>query len=168
MGRRKGTDLAKAEAIAERNRRALEMRRAGAQYEEIAIASRDWPLGFTSRGHVHNQINAAMKQARSEMYAEADLYRAEQLGRYEALLKAAWTPAIAGDEKMMREARLLVGAIAELTGANMPIRFELGEGDIDRLLTGLDAALNGRPAAVEGEVVVGEIEGRPAVPQTSG
>jgi hypothetical protein len=159
VGRRKGTDPAKAEAIAERDRRALEMRRAGAQYEEIAIASKEWPLGFYSRSHVYNRIKQAMERARSEMFAEADLYRAEQLSRYETLLKAAWEPATHGDEKMMREARLLVGAIAELTGANMPIKFELGEGDIDRLLTGLDAALNGRPDPIEGEVVVGEIEG---------
>jgi hypothetical protein len=145
---------------AQRHRRAMELKRAGWSYDEIAAE-----VGYANRSGVHKAIKSALEASRREMFTEAETYRALLLDRLETLLKACWEPATKGSKDHIAEARRIISDIADLTGAKAPIRVEVGEGDIDRLLAGLDAVLQQRSATLEGEVVAGEIEAGEADPQ---
>jgi hypothetical protein len=151
---------ARLDAAAQKQRQAMEMKRKGATYDEIAAE-----VGYAYRAGAHHAIKAALEQSRREMFTETELYRAESLERLEALLKACWDRAIAGSKDHIAEARRIISDIGDLTGAKAPIRIEVGESDIDRLLAGLDAELARRSAAFEGEVVPGPVEAIGAGPQ---
>ncbi len=142
---------------AQRQQAALEIMRGGGQLDDIVSAGI-----YASRGAAHGGLKAALERSRKEMFGEAELYRAQQLDRLETLLSFAWPKAKQGDEKAIAEARRIISDIGDLTGAKMPVQIELGEGDIDRLLAGLDKVLNGRAAGHAGEVVEGEVLDDPA------
>lgn len=140
---------------------AIELKRRGKTLDEIAQA-----VGYANRSSVHHAIRIGMEQSRKEMFTEAEHYRAESLGRLEALLDACWDKAMAGSKDHLGEARRIISDISDLTGAKAPVRFEIGEGDVDRLLAALDARLQQFDArgieTLEGEIVPGEIEASPA------
>jgi AraC-like DNA-binding protein len=138
----------KLEEAARKHKRAIELKRAGWSLDDIAAE-----VGYANRSGVTRAIKAAMERSRSEMFVSAELYRAESLERLEALLKACWQPAMNGSKDHIAEARRIVSDIGDLTGAKAPIRIEVGESDIDRLLAGLESELGRRAAAIEGEVV---------------
>jgi hypothetical protein len=139
----------KADAI-EKRLKALEVRRTGASYDEVARQS-----GYNSRGAAYVAVQAALEQSRQEMFKSAELYRAESLERLNALLKACWDRAMEGSERHIDQARKIISDIGDLTGAKAPVRVQVEEGDIDRLLARLDDELNRRAAAIPGEVVDG-------------
>lgn len=137
---------------AKKRREAIELKRSGMSLDEIVATGL-----YASRGAVSNAIKAGMKMAREEMFAEAELYRAEQLGRLEALLHSCWDRALAGSYQHIAEARRIISDIGDLTGAKAPVRFEIGEGDVDRLLARLDALVSGGSGASADEIVEGEV-----------
>lgn len=142
---------------AQKQRRAIEIVREGGKLDDVVAAGI-----YASRGAASNAIKSGMQRSRREMFAEAELYRAQQLDRLESLLSYIWPRAKMGDDKAVAEARRIISDIGDLTGAKAPVRFEIGEGDVDRLLASIDAQLEqllgGRPAEIEGEVVDGEVE----------
>jgi hypothetical protein len=113
----------------EKRRRAAELRRAGWTWDTIAE-----DVGYSSRGAVCNAVKALLQEHQSLAYDEIALYRQESLDRLTDLLKVAMKGALAGDEKMMRESRLIISQIGDLTGEKAPLQVQIGESDVDRLL----------------------------------
>lgn len=146
---------------AENRKAALDMVRAGKSYDEIVATGL-----YASRGAVSVAVRAGLEMSRKEMFTSAELYRAQSLDRLNALLGACWDRAIAGSKDHIAEARRIISDIGDLTGAKAPVRYEIGEGDVDRLLAALDARLEqlepDRPEAIEAEAWIGEEENQPA------
>lgn len=124
----------------------IELRRAGYSWDEIATE-----VGWASRGAAFTQIERANKAALREMYTEVELYRHESLERLRELVKALWERR--ADEKVAAEIRRITERMDKLTGAEQPIRIEIGESDVDRALRELDAQIDRRARAAEGETV---------------
>lgn len=153
--------VAREHDAAVKRREAIKIVREGGKLDDVVAAG--W---YHSRGAASNAIKRGMQEARREMFVEAELYRAQQLDRLESLLAYIWPRTVNGDEKAIAEARHIISDIGDLTGAKAPVRLEVGEGDLDRLLAGLDAVLNGRSAPDSSEIVDGEVvadEDRPAI-----
>lgn len=157
VGKRAEPSLDVQASALEKEERALAARRTGADWETVAALA-----GYGSRGSAHRAAHNALQRLKAETVATADLYRTEALDRLNALLNACWEKAMAGSERHIDQARKIISDMADLTGAKAPVRVEIGEGDIDRLLAGLDAELHRRSAAIPGEVVGGAIEAGPA------
>jgi hypothetical protein len=159
MGRPKA-DRVKEHDAAVKRQKAIELKRTGMSLDDIVATGL-----YASRGAVSNAITQGMRQARQEMFGEAELYRAQQLDRLEALLRICWPYAMTGSYQHIAEARRIVGDIKALTVPPDTVRIEIGEGDVNRLLASIDAQLEqllgAGPAALEGEVVDGEVEADP-------
>jgi hypothetical protein len=130
----------------DRRRRAAELRRAGHTWDEIAAE-----CGFASQGSAYNAVKRLMEEARDLAYGEADLYRAETIQRYEAVIRAAWPFMEAGSDKHMNVILRTCRQISELRGEFAPVQIQIGEGDVDRALRELNDELNRRAAAAQGE-----------------
>ena len=113
----------------EKRRKAAELRRQGHTWDEVAKGA-----GYSDRGAACNGVKALLKEHQSLAYDEIATYRQESLDRLTDLLKVAMRGALAGDEKMMREARLIIGQMDDLTGTKAPVAVQIGESDVDRLL----------------------------------
>jgi DNA-binding transcriptional MerR regulator len=99
---RKGTNKAgqNETRLAEQRRQALELRKAGYGYEEIARA-----LGLYDASRAHKVVQAALKATYRE---PADEVRKLELERLDRLTRAIWTRAIGGDgESIDRVLRLM-------------------------------------------------------------
>lgn len=132
---------AKREEIYRKKMRAAQLRRAGWTWEDIAAE-----VGYSGRGAVATAVKQLLREHQSLAYDEIALYRQESLDRLTDLLKVAMTKALDGDEKMMREARLIISQIDDLTGAKAPVQVQIGESDVDRTLRELSAEIDRRAA----------------------
>lgn len=138
----------------ERDERIIEMTRRGKAVREIARE-----VGC-SPGLVIDVRKQAIADARDYMFADVRMYTAESLDRLGALLDAIWDAAIAGNVKALTEARLIISAMGDFTGAKAPVRHEFGESDVDRALREMDAVLNRRVAEAAGKAADVEGEAR--------
>ena len=132
--------------VALRRTKAIRMNREGYAWDEIATE-----LGYASRGAAFTDVERAYKQYLAEMFTEADLYRVESLEQLRELIKALWPRR--EDEKVAAEIRRITERRDKLTGAERPIRIEIGESDVDRALRELDAQIDRRAREAEGETV---------------
>lgn len=130
----------------DRKRRAAELRRHGWKWHEIAAE-----VGYADAATTYNAVQRLLKEHQSLAYDEIAIYRQESLDRLTDLLKVAMKGALAGDEKMMREARLIISQIGDLTGEKAPIKHEIGESDVDRAIRELDAEIERRAAGIARE-----------------
>lgn len=76
---------AKRADTAQRRRQAIDMRMAGASFQEIADT-----LGYTTRGAACQDITRALETAVIEQTRSVEAYREEELQRLDALLAEAW------------------------------------------------------------------------------
>lgn len=111
-------DGAKRAQVAERRRRAVELKLSGMTYEQIATELKD--MGYTDRGHVFNDLRNARIQAGREAAEGLEELRALTNDRYERLLLAHWKKALAGDEKSTRAVLQILTQQAALNGTNAP------------------------------------------------
>jgi hypothetical protein len=109
--------------------RAAELRRAGYQWAEIAIE-----VGYSGRDTAYTSVKRLLKEHQSLAYEQIGLYRQESLDRLMELLKAVWPNALAGSDKHVTQARLIISQIGDLTGEKAPVQLQIGESDVDRLL----------------------------------
>lgn len=142
---------AEREQVYRRRMKAAELRRLGNTWEDIAVQ-----VGYADRQSAHGAVKLLLKEHQSLAYSEIALYRQESLDRLTTLLKVAMEKALLGDEKMMREARLIISQIDDLTGAKAPIQLEIGESDVDRTLRELSAELDRRAAEAASQAARGE------------
>jgi hypothetical protein len=141
-----GADPARKEEAYRKRMKAAELRRMGKKWEDVAAES-----GYHDRAGAFNAVKLLLKEHQSLAYDEIALYRQESIDRLTMLLEAALPRALKGDEKMMREARLIISQIDDLTGAKAPVKVEIGESDVDRAIRELEAELNERSAAIARE-----------------
>lgn len=137
---------------AEKTIEVIRRRRAGLTYEKIHAE-----LGIDP-ATAHRWVKAALREATARRTAEVEVMRTEQIDRLEALLAAVWPEAEKGNVLSVAEARRLVMAIADLTGARSPIQVSWGLADVQRAIDAVDAALAGRAAgaAVQPAVIEGQ------------
>lgn len=102
----------------------------------------------------------SIAEAQDYMFADVRMYVAESLERLSALLDAIWDAAMAGNIKALTEARLIISAMGDFTGAKAPVRHDFGESDVDRALREMDAVLNRRVAEAAREAADVEGEAR--------
>src|SRR4051794_28316668 len=89
--RREGTRSAWRTAVDERQARALELRRAGHDYDAIAAA-----LGYANRSGAYKAVLRALKEA---MRVPAEEVRALECARLDALWAGAFEAALGGDDR---------------------------------------------------------------------
>lgn len=139
---------------AHKRRQAVALRRAGLSWDEIADT-----VGYASRGAAFTEVERAMTQGLREMFTETELYRYESLERLRELIRALWPRR--ENEKVAAEIRRCTERMDKLTGAERPVRIEIGESDVDRALRELDEEIGRRAATATGEAAPAEVAGDP-------
>lgn len=109
--------------------RGAEMRRAGFRWADIAAE-----LGYAGAASACESVRRLLKEEQKHAYHEAALYRQESYDRLTELLKAVWPMALRGSDKHITQARLIISQIGDLTGEKAPVKLQIGESDVDRLL----------------------------------
>jgi hypothetical protein len=119
----------KKEAVYAKRTKALELKRAGYGWAEIAIL-----VGYSNRASAYSAVKNLMIEQRDLAYGEADLYRQESLDRLEVLFRKQFELALRGDDKATTQCRLIISQIGDLRGEKSAIKLEWAESDVDRLL----------------------------------
>ncbi len=105
-------------------RQALELRRAGHGYQEIADI-----LGV-SIGAAHGYVEQAMTDARDQIKADAAEIKAEEISRLDGMLLGLWDFAKEGDVQAIDRVLKIMERRAKLLGLDAPVRVGHG-GDAD-------------------------------------
>jgi hypothetical protein len=118
--------IPKAEVL-EKERRALEMRRAGADYASIAAQ-----LGYANKGGAHKAVTSALARTIGETVEDAGELRRVEADRLDRLQLAIWPQAMRGDLNAVDRVLRLFERRARLLGLDAaPARFEaMPTGDI--------------------------------------
>lgn len=111
----------------ERERDALELRKGGATYAEIADR-----LGITESG-AYRAVRRALSKLAELSLEEATELRTLELERLDRLLLAVWPTAIQGHLGAIDRAERLIGRRARILGIEGPIKLE-GEFDFRELV----------------------------------
>ena len=129
--RRTGKLATRSVEAAAKRKQALQLRMAGATFDEIAEA-----MSLTQRGVAYGLV----KEALAETQREIREYVAEEVTRLDRLIRAIWplaigrpagisatglTPAVAPDLKAVAQVEKLIGRKSRLLGLDAPIRHEL-------------------------------------------
>ena len=114
-----GASKAQRAKTAERRRRAIELRLAGATYEQIAET-----LGYSSRAAAYVDIDRALRAALAEQHQEADMLRHQELARIDTLQRSVWDAAMQGDLRAVDVALRCIDRRCRLLGLDAPQRVE--------------------------------------------
>jgi len=106
-------------ATADRMRQALELRKAGVTFEQIATR-----LGFSDRGAAYKAICRALEETLTEPAEELRTLETERLDR---LLLAVWKPALEGDLKAVDRVLRILESRRKLLGLDAPVSLQIGE-----------------------------------------
>jgi hypothetical protein len=101
-------------ALAEKRRRALELRRAGATYDQIAAS-----VGFAGRSGAYKAVMATLKAMLREPAEEVRLL---ELDRLDAMLLGLWAGAKSGDIKKAELVPKIMDRRAKLLGLDAPVK----------------------------------------------
>lgn len=126
---------------AERRARAVNLRREGLTLREVADEL------DVSVYTAWNDIQTAIRDIPKE---EADLLRQQEADRLDALQRAVWDAALAGDLPAVDRALKIIERRCRLLGLDAPTRIEYPAVDLD-----LDAAVRDLVAAAQGKPVEG-------------
>jgi len=127
--------------VLDKERQAVELRRAGATYEEIARA-----IGYATAQGAWLAYNRAMKRTLVE--AGTEEIRQTEADRLDRLHRALWPQAIAGDVKAITSILRLMERRARLLGLDAPTKIQAevtnyeGGSDIDREVARLAGLLS--------------------------
>lgn len=105
-------------AAAEQRRRALELRKAGATYDQIAQQ-----VGYTNRGSAHRAVMAALKEITAEPAQEV---RQLELERLDAMLLGLWPAARKGNQGAVDRVLRIMERRAKLLGLDSPVKADIG------------------------------------------
>lgn len=128
----------------DKERRVIEMRRAGATFDDIARA-----LGFSNGSGAWQAYQRAMKRALTE--AGTEEIRQLELDRLDRLQGAVWNDAMRGDRSAIQTVLKILDRRARYLGLDAPIRQEVKVEQVD-------------PASIDAEVarlvaMLGESDG---------
>jgi len=116
----------------ERERAALELRKAGATYRAIGEA-----LGITPVG-AYRAVMRAIAKLNARVLEEAEAVRRLELERLDDLLLAMWPQAKKGNQGAVDRVLRIMERRARLLGIDAPVKQELDVGDaLARILEGL-------------------------------
>lgn len=101
----------------DRERQALELRKAGATLDAIARQ-----LGYADPSGAHRAITRAIERIPAQAVNE---FRAVDVERLDRLFLAVWQPALAGDLKALDRALRILDQRAKLLGLNTPVKAEM-------------------------------------------
>lgn len=105
---------------AERRRKAVAARLAGADYDTIART-----LGYASRGAAHTDISRALEASLREQSRSVEILRHELVLTLMRVKAAMWTGALAGDPRSADIVLKACDRIERLTVGNTPVRLEV-------------------------------------------
>lgn len=117
------TSAAKARTL-ERQAKALELRRMGKGYAEIAAA-----VGI-GKSQAHRLVQAGLQDARDQIAARADDLRAVELSRLDGMLAGLWPDARKGNQGAVDRVLRIMERRARMLGLDAPTRHTLA-GDPD-------------------------------------
>lgn len=117
------TSTAKAVKL-QRQQAALELRRAGQGYIEIANR-----LGI-SKSQAHRLVTEALKESTAQIDAEARQLKAEELSRLDAMLSGLWSDARKGQQGAVDRVLKIMERRSKLLGLDAPVKLAHG-GDPD-------------------------------------
>ena len=111
--------------VAARRRLAVELRRAGMSYRQIAAAvparcGPDTPPRYDER-HACRDVHAVLRQLQRDTSEAAEAVRRLELERLDELTLAVWSAARAGDLQAVATVLRLMGRRARLLGLDRPI-----------------------------------------------
>lgn len=101
-------------AVAEKRRQALELRKAGVGYEQIALK-----VGYSGPGAAYREIHAALREITREPAEELRTLETERLDR---MLMGLWEKARAGDLKTVDRVLRIMERRSRLLGLDAPER----------------------------------------------
>lgn len=110
---------AKQAEVAERRRKAVSMRIAGADWDTIVGA-----LGYPDRNTACKDVRRAMEANRRDMEATAEELRSTEVARLDRLQAAFWPKALKGDTKAAEIVRRCIMDRAKLQGTTAPEQVE--------------------------------------------
>ena len=110
-------------ALAEKQRTALELRKAGLTFEQIAQQ-----VGFNSRQAAFDNVMRAIKEIKREPAEELDSL---ELARLDTLLTRVWPKALQGDHKAIDTELKLMERRARMMGIDAPVKHEPMQLDIN-------------------------------------
>lgn len=143
---------------AERRRQALELRRAGASYEDIGRALE------VNKGTIHRWVMRAIHEATVEPARELITVEQQRLDRMQ---QGLWAKATQGNATAVLAVLKIMERRARLLGLDAPQRVDVGVGGVDldgavTALLELAAPDGGLTAIIEGELVEqGDWDGDP-------
>lgn len=117
------TSKAKSESLV-RQKQALELRRMGMDYRDIAAA-----IGV-SKSQAHRLVTHALAEVRDEIASETGALRAEELSRLNRMLEGLWAKARRGDVYAVDRVLKISERRAKLLGLDAPVKLAHG-GDKD-------------------------------------
>lgn len=97
--------------------KALELRRAGLDYQSIADQ-----IGYTNRGTAYHAVQSALRRGFVEPAAEVRQLESERL---DALQQAVWEAALRGDTKAIDRVLRISDQRAKLLGLNAPVKADV-------------------------------------------
>lgn len=116
---KRGRNLPRMLVKREKQKRALELGRAGLSYEEIARE-----MGYASKACIHKLIHGALRDIPAQA---AEDYRMVEDQRIEALMTTYMPKAMEGDLDAAKMVDALIGRRAKLMGINAPERAPVNE-----------------------------------------
>lgn len=120
---------------AERDRQALELRKAGAQFSVIAAR-----LGYANESGAYKAVQRGLKATLQE---PADELRTLETQRLDRMLMAVWQDAISGDVKAVDRVLRIIEQRARLLGLNAAPNNDLGLPAVDQWLRTLMGGAGG-------------------------
>lgn len=102
----------------EKERKAIELRRAGYTYDEIAQA-----IGYADHTGARDAVTRAIRRATNE--AGVGELRQQELDRLDRLQRSVWTNAIQGDLQAVATVLRIIDRRAKLLGLDAPVKQEI-------------------------------------------
>lgn len=134
-------------AAAERRKKALALRLAGATLNEIAEVN----------GCAVSTVHADIQRCLSDIpRQEADELRAQEVTRLDRLQRACWDPALAGDLAAIDRALRIIDRRAKMLGLDAPQQVEVTGVDVDLDATVARIMAVAEAVAKHGDEVIGD------------
>jgi len=142
--------------VIEKERKALELRRAGVGYDEIAQA-----VGYANGSGAYRAVQRAMKRTLRE--AGAEEIRDQELDRLDRMQRSVWPRAIQGDLPAVGAVLRIMERRSRMLGLDAPVTATIAvehfDGQtVDAEVQRIMATLQGqKPKAIESTIVDAEI-----------